>query len=193
MTIPVADAFLIDRFRKGDSTAFEELFWLYHKPLYRFACTYAKDRQLAEEITQEAFVKLWLNREKIACDLALYPYLFTQVRRMTIDAFRKKVHADRYTDECKACLEIGVEQTAEKVQWNELNRITTAAISQLSEQQQQIFEMSRFQGLTYDEIAQQLHISKNTVKYHLVNALKNLRKTLAHYEIIGLLLTILFF
>lgn len=180
---------LIDRLRQGDEAAFEEIFRLCHRQLFHFAHTFCKEKELAQEIAQEAFVQLWVNREKLSPDLPLYPYLFTQVRRMTIDAFRKKMHAYKFQNEQQQLqAHLGVEETANTVAWRELQAIAEAAIRRLPEHQQSVFEMSRVQGLSYEEIAERLHISKNTVKYHLVNALKNLRKALGHYELSSILL-----
>lgn len=183
MSIPSVDPKLIYCLRQGDETAFEKLFQFFHIQLFQFAYTFCKDRELAQEITQEAFVQLWINREKLNPDLPLYPYLFTQVRRMTIDAFRKKLLQMRYMDEHLKFVDIEVEETAQTVQRRELTRLIEAAVRQLPKHQQRVFEMSRVEGLSYEEIAEQLHISKNTVKYHLVKALQNLRKALAHYEL----------
>lgn len=182
---------LIDRLCRGDESAFEAIFQHYHRQLLHFANTFCKDKELAQEIAQEAFVQLWLNREKLSSDLPLYPYLFTQVRRMTIDTFRKKLVQNRFREEQQHHLKIGVEETAQTIEWRELNSLVEAAVQRLPEQQQRIFQMSRTQGLTYEEIAEQLQLSKNTVKYHLMNALKKLRKALAHYELSGFVLWIL--
>lgn len=188
MTGSAINSALINRILQNDEVAFAELFQLCHKQLFRFADTYCKDSGLAEEIVQEAFVQLWLNREKLSPDLPLYPYLFTQARRMTIDAFRKKLLQQRYIEEHHAMADLSTDETAQTVQFRELNGLIEIAMRQLPDQQQQIFEMSRIQGLSYEEIAKQLQISKNTVKYHLVKALKSLKKALAHYEISGFVL-----
>lgn len=73
--------------------------------------------------------------------------------------------------------------TEEKVFLNDLERVANEGLLQLNRQQQQVFTLSRYEGLSYEEIADRLQISKNTVKYHLVNALKVMRTHFSKHDV----------
>lgn len=193
MAVPQVEPEIICRLKQDDEAAFETVFNCYHTLLYQFALTYVKSDELAQEITQEAFIQLWVNREKISPDLPLYPYLFTHVRRATIDAFRKHAVADRYAQERLHVDRDYHEETEAYIGWKELKELTDSAIEKLPEYQRRVFLMSRFEGRSYEQISNDLGISKHTVKYHLMNALKTLKRALAHYEISCILLFYLFY
>ncbi len=182
------DPVLIGRLRQGDERAFESIFFLLHERVYRFALTYTKDEELSKEITQEAFIQLWVNRDKLSVTLPLYPYLFTHVRRLTIDAFRKSTVIRRFNREWLVHAEPLTNQTEDTVYANEFTRITDDLINKLPPQQRLIFQMSRSHGFSYEEIAEKLNISKNTVKYHLVTALKALKQHLIKHGVLYFIL-----
>ncbi len=179
---------LIRRLREGDECAFRAVFISLHKCVYRFALTFSKNEELSKEITQEAFIQLWVNREKLSEDLPLYPYLFTHVRRLTIDVFRKESLMRRYNEEWLATSELSSNETENSIFLGELTQITDHIMSILPQQQRLVFQLSRINGLSYEEIATQLNISRETVKYHLVRALKTVRKHLARHDFLYLLL-----
>ncbi|SFB80724.1 RNA polymerase sigma-70 factor, ECF subfamily [Parapedobacter composti] len=181
----------IIRLRQGDEQAFKSIFLALHERVYRFALTYTKNEELSKEVTQEAFIQLWLHREKLSENLPLYPYLFTHVRRLTIDAFRKNAIVQRFNQEWLTYPEQLSNQTEETIHSNEITRITDDLVNKLPRQQRVVFRMSRFYGLTYDEIAERLNISKYTVKYHLVTALKTLKQYLIKHDILYFALSVL--
>ncbi|WP_051292738.1 RNA polymerase sigma-70 factor [Olivibacter sitiensis] len=186
--IRAIDPLLIRRLCAGDERAFREIYLLLHEKIYRFAFTFVKDEELSKEITQEVFLQLWLSRDKLSEDLPLYPYLFTHARRLTIDMFRKDAVVRKFRHDLVARIDHLSNDTENTVFCNELNRITEDAVSSLPKQQQVVFRMSRMQGLSYEEIAKELHISKNTVKYHLMCALKTLKSHFVKHDIMYLLL-----
>src|SRR5690606_15441367 len=183
MALPQVDPETICRLKYGDEAAFEAIFNRYHTLLYQFALTYVKSEEQAKEITQEAFIQLWTNRDKLSSALPLYPYLFTHVRRATIDAYRKHAVATRYIQDYMHSGRDYHEETEAYLGWKELKELTDSAIDSLPEHQRRVFMMSRFEGLSYEQISDDLGISKHTVKYHLMSALKTLKRGLAHYEI----------
>ena len=179
---------LIRRLIEGDERAFRAIFISLHERVYRFALAFSKNEELSKEITQEAFIQLWANREKLSEDLPLYPYLFTHARRLTIDAFRKESLMRRYADEWLATSALSSNETENSIFMGELTEMTDHIMSRLPQQQRLVFQMSRINGLSYEEIATQLNISRETVKYHLVRALRTVRKYLARHDFLYLLL-----
>jgi len=103
------------------------------------------------------------------------PYLYTITRRLALNALRDLATLQRAIDALWTDMEKVINETEESLLLSDLRQFTESALVQLPPQQQLIFRMSRYQGLSYDEIADQLHLSRNTVKNHLIAALKTLR------------------
>lgn len=180
---PVIDPFTIRKLREGSEQAFRLIYEQCHPSVYRFAYTFLKNSEQSKEVTQETFLSLWVHRRDLAEDLPLYPYLFAKARNLTIDIFRRATVASRKLEETeKLSLPLSTE-TEDTILLNDLRQITEEALGKLPKQQKLVFDLSRIQGLSYDEIADELKISRNTVKYHLVSALKNLRLYLAQHDI----------
>lgn len=163
------------RLSEGDETAFREVFDRFHRRIYHFALGFLKDKDQSEEIVQDTFLHFWLHREKLDHQYPIAPYLFTIARRTVIDAWRKAASAESFRERVGRIMETLHNDTEERIWADDLERIANEGLSRLNEQQQQVFTLSRYEGLSYDEIAERLQISKNTVKYHLVNALKIMR------------------
>jgi len=183
--LQAVDPLLIRKLRTGDERAFHMIYTQLHERIYHFTLTFLKDTELSKEITQEVFLHLWLNKEKLLEELPLYPFLFTKARQLIIDAFRKSTVIKRVMEQLFDSENLfQTNNTEDKVLWNDLNRITADILSHLPLQQQKVFRMSRIDGLSYEEIAKELSISKNTVKYHLVCALKSVREHLLKYDML---------
>lgn len=170
--IPTAD---IARLIAGDEAVFRVIYDQLHKRVYHLLFSLVKDRQETEELLQETFVSLWLNRGKLNPTQPLYPYVYLTARRLAIDFFRRKLTESNAKEYLALHQRRYDHETEETINATDLHRITEDAIRKLPKQQQTVFILSRDEGLSYDEIAERLHISKNTVKNHLVSALKTLR------------------
>lgn len=175
---------LIAQLRNGSEQAFQSIYQQYHQAVYRFAYAFLKNDELSKEVTQEAFLSLWIHRQDLSETLPLYPYLFNKTRRLTIDAFRRITTASRMQQELITVQETLSNETEDTVLWNDLQQITAEILKSLPKQQQIVFKLSRMEGLSYEEIAKELHISKNTVKYHLVCALKSIKSQLTRYDVL---------
>jgi len=176
---------LVQHLLAGDEWAFRNVFDRFHPKIYRFVFSFLKDKERSEEIVQDTFLNFWMHRENLRPDLPIAPLLFTIARRMLVDAWRKAASSENFRQRLIARMESELSNDVEeKLFAAELERITQDALKKLNEQQQKVFALSRYEGLSYEEIAEQLHISKNTVKYHLMNALKVLR---AHFSEHGIL------
>lgn len=155
----------------------------YHK-LYVFCFRLLKEQTLAEGIVQDSFLNLWLNREKLNEELPIEPYLYTIARRLTLNSLRNLSTANSILYRLRDKLPTMHNETEETVFLNDLERFTEEALAQLSPQQQLVFRMSRYDNLSYIEIAEKLKISKNTVKNHIVASLRILRQ---HFDQSGIL------
>lgn len=163
----------------GDERAFRKVFDRFHRKIFQFAFNFLKDKAQSEEIVQDTFLNFWLHRGRLDPAQPIAPLLFTMARRSLVDAWRRAAHSERFRQHVRQFMASVSNETEEQVMRNDLERITQEALSLLNQQQQQVFQLSRNEGLSYEEIAEQMQISKHTVKYHLVNALKILK---AHFN-----------
>ncbi|HWL00641.1 MAG TPA: RNA polymerase sigma-70 factor [Parapedobacter sp.] len=166
---------LIAHLKKGKETAFRKIYEQLHRPVYRTIHTLVKDTEKTEELVQEAFVALWSNRSRLHEDQPLYPYVYLTAKRLAIDHFRNTLREARAMDYLKNTSSSITHNTEESIAASELQRFTEETVKQLPTQQQTVFMLSRHEGLSYDEIAQRLQISPNTVRNHMVCALKAIK------------------
>lgn len=166
------------RLRNGEERAFREIFDRFHHRIYNFGMHFLKDHAQSEEIVQITFLQFWMYRENLDPQHAIAPLLFTIARRTLIDAWRKAASTQKFRMRIRGLVQPSANVTDEQILAGDLDRMTQAAIGKLNEHQQKVFKLSRLDGLSYDEIAQRMQISRNTVKYHLGNALRTLRSHL---------------
>jgi RNA polymerase sigma-70 factor (family 1) len=166
---------LLIALKRGDELAFRKVFDEHFRKLYLFCFRFLKNKQHAEEIVHDALLSVWTNRNKIDEDRSILPYLYTITRRLALNALRDIATSQKAMDELWLNMEALSNETEELVLLNDLRKFTESAVINLPAQQQLVFRMSRYEGLNYDEIAERLNLSRNTVKNHLVLALKTLR------------------
>lgn len=175
----------------GDEPAFAAVYERFGEKIYRLAFRFLKDQAQSEEIVQETFIKLWLTRSQLDPQGNLWLYLFVIAKRLSINALRQHDQsADAFEQLAIRMAEIH-NVTEEQVIAHDLEQFTEKILQKLPKQQQQVFKMSRRDGLTHKEIAERLHISPNTVKNHMVGALKTLKSYLKYADFICLILFIL--
>lgn len=184
------DDILINRIVEGDEQAFSILFLSYISVLQSFALKFTKSEHAAEEIIQDAFVRIWLNREKLEHVENIKAYLYKYVSNECLSYIRKKIKEEKVIDLFKHRQVDSDNVTMDAVHLNEINRIVMAAVDKLPDQRKKIYELSRGEGKTIPEIAELLKISPNTVKNALVIALKTIREHLSQH---GIVLSLLIF
>jgi RNA polymerase sigma-19 factor, ECF subfamily len=179
------DVQLILRLQAGDEPAFRLVFDQYSRKIYGLAYHFLKNGEQSKEVVQETMLRLWEHRSRINEEYALAPYVYTIARRVTLNLLRQAATSRTATEKLWQSVAAHHNETEEAVLTADLKRITEQALNLLSPQQQQVFRLSRFEGLTYEEIAARMNITAHTVKYHLVAALKTLRTHLDGAEIVS--------
>lgn len=174
----ICDFELISRIKEGDESAFRIVFDLYSSKLYAFSYRFLKEKEPCQEVVQEVFLNLWINRAKLDTQYPIAPYLYTITRRLTLNVLRHVATSQSAMNKMWLNVKKVSNETEQEVFLDDLSRFTEQVLSKMPKQQQLIFRMSRHQELSYDEIAEELNISRNTVKNHLVAALKTLRTQL---------------
>lgn len=172
---------LIARLREGDQTAFEILFRFYYPGLVVFASQITLDKDEASEIVQDFFVRLWENRSSIKESNSVKSYLFTSVKNRSLNYLKKQKMETKVVEQMKYLAENSALYEPDVFVESELQGKIKDAINKLPTRCGEIFVLSRFQGLSNDEIATKLDISKRTVETQISNALKVLRVELKDY------------
>jgi len=167
--------------KKDNEIAFEQLFNKYYASLCLFTFQFLHDREMAEEIVQEVFVKIWAKRKALQIRTSVKHYLFSSVRNQSLNRIQhEKVEKD-YARQVQ--LEAPGEQSLDQCfQEVGLSRKIEQSIERLPEKRREIFRLSREEGLKYQEIADRLHLSVKTVEAHMGLALKQLRESLKDYH-----------
>lgn len=166
----------IQAIREGDEQAFRAFYDEHHAKLLGFAIKHTNNVSLAEDIVQQAFVKVWQKRLDIRSALAFKAYLFTSVRHLIIDEYKRNIARQEanliFNDLLKA-------SNTDEEQQKLLEEINNA-VQQLPPRRKRIFEMHKLEGRSHKEIAELLSISVSTVEKQVIAALKTLREKLSH-------------
>lgn len=168
----------------NDQDAFKEIFYTYFNSLCYFANQYTNTKQESEDLVQDVFFDIWDKRKNIVINSSLKNYLVSSVRNRCVDFTRKQKTKDKY-------LSATISQTI-SLEYNdypilELRAALQKALEKLPAQSSQIFQLNRFQGLTYTQIAEKLSISVKTVEAHMSRVLKFLQAELRDFLLVILI------
>lgn len=157
----------------GDERAFNRIVRKYSRVIYPYLLYWLKSPQLAEEVAQDVFLRIWKNRQKLP-DVSNFPgYVYVVTRNRVHSQFERGLLETEPPDVAQADQALTNPQTA--LETKELAAIMRRAIEALPPRRKEIFLLSRNEQLTYEEIAARLGISRSTVREHMVEALVFLR------------------
>ncbi len=177
--------------QKGDEVAFESVFKAYYSRLCSYANTMLNDSEEAEEMVQNTFIVLWENRANVDIHTSLKSYLYRAVHNSCLNRIKHMKVRQEHSAYVLHTQEEEVESTSHMVMGNELQQQINVAIEQLPPQCKRVFTLSRYENLTYAEIAAHLEISVKAVDKQMVRALRILREQLKDYLPLILLLLLL--
>ncbi len=161
-----------------DPVQFEIAYKQFFPMLTGFAFRYVEDRDVAEDIVQEVFSKTWHQSDRIEIRTNVKSYLFGAVRNACLNHLKHQKVVETYAKEATGHQ---APDQAAFMEMDELQEKINQALDQLPEKRRQIFELSRFEGKKYHEIAEELDISIKTVETQMSRALKVIRKVLGSY------------
>jgi RNA polymerase sigma-70 factor (ECF subfamily) len=174
-------------FKKGDEKAFAYYFNLYFNQIVGFCTEFIKDRDQAKNIAQEAFLKLWLNKEKVQKINGIKAFLYTSAKSDCLNLFRHKKVVHKYFDsslrkrEESLNIEVLNAMNFDTVMLTELEDLIEGSVNELPDKCKQVFKMRRVEFKKNKEIAAELDISIKAVEANMTRALKHLKNKLSDY------------
>lgn len=188
------DRLIFRRIAQGDAQAFAEFYEAYAVKLAIYVARFLGSDLWAEEIVQDTFVKLWSIRETIG-DIE-YPagFVYRMIANRTKDHLRRKEHEVKLQQYMGRYLQqSNLNTTQDQLDFQTGEKLFRQAVQQLPAQRALIFRMRNEQGLSYEEIARELELSRHTVRNQLNLALQNIRSYLSeHGDITGILVLLIF-
>lgn len=167
--------------RSLDEAGFEMLYKSHFKGLFFFAMKYVKNEEAAREIVQETFAGLWEKRGQIDMDRSVKSYLATVIHNKCTNYLRDNRKFDRNILDIEGLLDVPNDEHTDVLMQSELSARIDEAINELPEKCREIFLLSRYENLRYQEIADKLQISVKTVETQVSKALQHMRSRLADY------------
>jgi RNA polymerase sigma-70 factor (family 1) len=169
---------LISELKKDSQEALDSIYKMYAKRLYAFCLQYTKSKENAEEIVEDVFVWIWVNRCEIHQEETLRSLLFIRAKHYLINAYRSRINSPVYEDYVNYQDELAADDIQQHLEYEDFVRQLRNALTKLPITQQQVIELSKIQQVSNKEIAVKLSLSEQTVKNQLSLGLKNLRKEL---------------
>ncbi|MFP4555319.1 MAG: RNA polymerase sigma-70 factor [Bacteroidales bacterium] len=170
------------KIRQDNVKEFEKVFRKLYKPLCLYAFRFLVDMDSAEEIVQDLFYNYWKKRKSITIDTSLKSYLYQAVKHKCYKEIDHAAVKEKYSNETKHFAESNSNEDTSTIETAELAQIIDDTLNQLPDRCRQVFELSRFEGLKYHEIAKKLSISIKTVEANMGKALKLFRVNLKEYR-----------
>ncbi|MDD6253757.1 MAG: RNA polymerase sigma factor [Candidatus Cryptobacteroides sp.] len=174
----LSDNELMRMLKEDDVYAYRQIFRRYYAMVETFVSKMLRDSDLAADVTQNVFMKLWIKRSSGGEIPSLKNWLFLVAKNEVLDIFKSSLR--KTSSACDADeVETPEIRTPEEVcQGSELNASLSSAVSSMPDKRRMIFRMSRMGHLSNEEIARRLDISVRTVEKHIELALKDIRRTL---------------
>lgn len=176
---------LVQRLKKGDVSSFDELFKRFNKKIYAFSLRYLKNKEEAEGIVQEVFLSLWKNRAKLKVESDFQAYLFSITFNAIKKRFRKLNREQKHLEAYRQTLDTEPTLSDPNLHYNQLSELLEKSTAKLPPRQREIFLLSKKEGLTAEEIAVKLAISKRTVENHLFRAKAFLKSILVDERLLS--------
>ncbi|MCD0490403.1 RNA polymerase sigma-70 factor [Pedobacter sp. MC2016-14] len=167
---------VLHKISNGDQQAFCELFNCYQRFVYSFASKLTHSEDLAEEIVQDIFLKIWLNRKKLAELDNFGAYLNRVVRNHSFNVLRQLSQEAKLKQQIGLLLTDVDDNTQHQLNYKESRKILDEALRNLPDKQRTAYRLCHEQGLKYQEAALQMHISSETVHYHLKLATQSIKE-----------------
>ncbi len=180
------DVLLVNKIKEGDIKTFEYVFRFYYSQLKMYALGITGREDIAEEIIQDIFYRIWKERTNLQIMRSFKSYLYTAVRNQALQYIEHRSVRERHKQKVLADNEkgLGITQTdpEEQLLHRELEQIINRTLARLPDRRRQIFNLHRFEGKKYKEIAGELSLSVKTVEAEMTKAYQELKKEIEEYR-----------
>lgn len=183
---PHSEEELLKSLKEGNEGAFLKIYEKYWYRVFAIAYKRLRKKAIAEELTQDLFLKLWEKREQLKLS-KLENYLFVSIKNAVIDHINSGLVANKYMDYYTAFAEQNNNSTQNIVAYDELSEAIEKGLRKLPVKSQKVFKLSRLENWASDKIATHLNLSEKTVGYHLTKSLKFMRSYLREYTLVAIL------
>ena len=173
--VPYSEENLLALIAGGDESAFTRLFEVYRDRIYSIAFSITHSTTVAEEVVQDVFLKIWLRRDRLIEIQNFNAYLFVITRHDVYKALKRIAKNYKQIDLSHDAQLPADNDSADLVVEKEYNSLLRKAVDRLPNQQKQVYQFIKEKGFKREEAADLLHISPETVKFHLAQAMKNIR------------------
>lgn len=175
---------LLTALANDDEQAFAALYHKYHQKLFYFVLNFTQSQQAAEDALQEVFVKIWSERKQLPAISNFNAWIFRVTKNHVLNGLRRMARETLILAEIARDMNPGTEDTYAILSYKDVHAVLKAGMDELPPQQKLVMELSRDEGLKYEEIGTQLNISPLTVKKHAAQALQYLREKIRrHYAL----------
>lgn len=162
--------------KKGDARAYQTIFDMYYTRLFSYVNTYTKNESDTKDIVQETFIKLWNNKQNIDAEASILAFLHKIAYNIFIDNYRKNKRKQSLLDSLSyEAITSSIENDDEEINKKKI-KIVKKSIEELPPRCQEIFKLSKYEGLKYAEIAEVLNLSVKTVEVQMGKAFSYIRK-----------------
>ena len=187
MSTHESDSILLAALSQGNKAAFDVVFRKYYPKIKFFAARLCGDKAEAENIAQDIFMQLWIRRNQLIEIQNLENYIYVMTKNASFEIIRRSLQRQRIVQET-ASEEPDDNIIDNELHYKELMAIIKEEIERIPAQRRRIFLMSRREGLSNEQIAQELGLSKRTVETHISLALQQLRHLMPLLELLTLTL-----
>lgn len=184
---------LVEKLRKGEVEAFDQVYQKYAGKLYAFSLKYLKSKEEAEELVQSVFLKVWENQKNLKKETSFKSYLFTIAYNEICNLFRRRKYQQKFINKAISGNIESSGETEEQLDYQFVKEQVDQIIAKLPERQKAIFVKSRQEGKSTKEIADEMSLSPGTVDNYISEALKFIRSNLKDQQFSVLLFFSLFF
>lgn len=174
---------LLNALQNGSKSAFETIYHRLADKLLQYINSRVRDREVSEEIVQEVFLSLWLNKTEFESFSALEAYLFKASKYQILNYIRSEEVRNRYAEHLTLFFAQEYDNSVEQmINMEDLKAVIEQHIEQLPPKCQEAFRLSRYMHKSIAETAELMGISTRTVENYITQALTHLRKNLTHYH-----------
>lgn len=167
---------LILKLKQNDESALKQIYNTYSDRVYNFSFFILKDTGWSEDIVQDVFMRFWHSRMKLDPKGNLWNYFYVITKRLSLNKLRDIISFDSSFEHIWENISNLSDCSHQKLLLKELSHSLDKILADLPERQREVFKMNKLEGFTYKQIADTLKISPNTVKNHMIQALKTVKK-----------------